>query len=319
MEKNIRVSAVQFEHVAGDKKANLEKIRQFTVEAAREGVEILVFPECCITGYWYLRKLNRYQLIELAEPVPDGPSSQELLDLAYKHKITLGAGLIEIDEHERLFNSYVVAMQDGSWRRHRKLHAFINQEVSSGNEYTVFDTPYGCRVGVLICYDNNLIENARIVSLMGAEILLAPHQTGGCASRSPHAMGLIDPELWENRRTDPESIESEIRGPKGREWLLRWLPARAHDNGLFIVFSNGIGVDDNEIRTGNSMIIDCYGRILKETWKAGDDRVTTDLDATLLSTCTGRRWLHARRPELYALIGRKSGTEKPTREVRFGE
>jgi hypothetical protein len=63
-------------------------------------------------------------------------------------------------------------------------------------------------------------------------------------------MGLVDKALWENRHADPEPIEAELRGPKGRGWLMRWLPARAHDNGLFLVYSNGVGVDDNEIRTG---------------------------------------------------------------------
>ena len=51
---------------------------------------------------------------------------------------------------------------------------------------------------------------------------------------------------------------------------MRWLPSRAHDNGLFLIFSNGVGVDDDEIRTGNAMILDPYGRILAETWNAGD-------------------------------------------------
>jgi hypothetical protein len=68
-------------------------------------------------------------------------------------------------------------------------------------------------------------------------------------TRSAH-QSLIDKALWENRHADPATIEAELRGPKGRGWLMRWLPARAHDNGLFLVYSNGIGVDDNEIRTG---------------------------------------------------------------------
>ena len=104
-------------------------------------------------------------------------------------------------------------------------------------------------------------------------------------------MGLVDNALWENRQTDPEAIEAELRGPKGRSWLMRWLPARAHDNGVFLVYSNGIGVDDNEIRTGNAMILDPYGRILAETWKAGDDMVVTDLNASLLQASTEDRYL----------------------------
>ena len=102
--------------------------------------------------------------------------------------------------------------------------------------------PTGNRVGVLICYDNNLVENVRACALRGAEILIAPHQTGGCRSSSPHAMGPIDPDLWESRVEHPEAIEAEFRGDKGRGWLMRWLPSRAHDNGLFLIFSNGVGM-----------------------------------------------------------------------------
>ena len=315
--RNVRAAAVQFEHAPGDKRANLDKIRGFVQGAARQGVEIIAFPECCITGYWFLRHLSREELVELAEPVFDGPSSRALLALAVESQMTIGAGLVEIAEDGPMYNTYVVAMPNGECRRHRKLHAFVSEFVSSGSEYTVFDTPHGCRVGVLTCYDNNIGENVRITALQGAEILLAPHQTGGCRSPDPHTMGLVDRALWEDRHNDPGAIEAELRGPKGRGWLMRWLPTRAHDNGVFLVFSNGVGVDDDEIRTGNAMIIDPYGRILVETCKAGDDMVVADLDATLLDVSTGKRWMKTRRPELYAPLSVPTGVERDTREVRF--
>ena len=66
--------------------------------------------------------------------------------------------------------------------------------------------------------------------------MLAPHQTGGSDTPSPRCMGAIDLKLWENRSEKPDPIEAELKGPKGREWLLKWLPARAHDNGIFLVF-----------------------------------------------------------------------------------
>src|SRR5205823_1709904 len=164
----------------------------------------------------------------------------------------------------RLHTSYVVAMPDGRAACHRKIHSFESPHIAPGDSFTVFDVPQGARVGVLICYDCNIIENARIIALMGAEILLAPHQTGGCLSRSPRAMGRIDPLLWERRREDPEALRTEFRGPNGRGWLMRWLPSRAHDNGMFLVFSNGVGRDDDEVRTGGAMILDPYGEILAE-------------------------------------------------------
>jgi len=315
--RDLRVASVQMEHASGDKAANLEKVRQFVQQAASQGVELIVFPECCLTGYWFLRHLSRQELEALAEPVPEGASSQALLDLAREHGMTIGAGLIECAPEGELYNTYVVAMPDGQCRRHRKIHAFISEHISSGSEFTVFDTPHGCRVGVLTCYDNNLGENVRLTALQGAEVLLAPHQTGGCNSKNPHTMGLVDRKLWNNREQDPQAIEAELRGPKGRGWLMRWLPARAHDNGMFLIFSNGVGVDDDEIRTGNAMVLDPYGRILVETCRAGDDMVVADLDGSLLERCTGRRWIRTRRPELYGPLAAPTGLEEDTRKVRF--
>jgi len=317
--KDIRVASVQFEHAAGAKAANLAKIESFVERATGNGANLIVFPECCITGYWFLRKLSRKQLEELAEPVFDGPSSQALGALAERHKMTIGAGLVEIDTDGTMYNTYVVAMPNGEFVRHRKLHCFISEHLSSGSEYTVFDTPDNCRMAVLTCYDNNLGENVRIVALKGAEILLAPHQTGGCTTPSPHCMGLIDRSLWDNRKQDPQAIEAEFKGPKGRQWLMTWLPARAHDNGLFLIFSNGVGVDGDEVRTGNATILDPYGRVLAETWKADDDMIVADLKADLRDNCTGVRWIRTRRPELYKPLAVLTGKEVSIRKSRFGE
>jgi len=304
---------------AGDKRANLAKVREFVERAASERVNLILFPECCITGYWFLRHLSRQQLDELAEPVFGGPSSQELAALSKRHGMTVGAGLVEVAGDGALYNTYVVAMPDGTARRHRKLHAFVSEHISCGSEYTVFDTPHGCRAGLLTCYDNNLVENVRITALAGAEVLLAPHQTGGCRTHNPYLMGLIERRLWDGRAENPEAIESELRGPKGRAWLMRWLPSRAHENGIFLIFSNGVGVDDDEIRTGNAMILDPNGRILVETSKPGDDMVIADLDGSLIERSVGQAYLKARRPELYRLLAERTGREEDTRSLRLKE
>lgn len=313
----IKAAAVQFNHQPGDKQFNMGRVRKLSELASRMQVDLAVFPEMCLTGYWHLRDFDRDQIARLAEPIEGGWSIDQLRNLAEEHAMTIGAGLIEKGDDDAFYNSYVVAMPDGNIAVHRKLHCFINEHMSSGDSYTVFDIPQGARVGVLICYDNNIVENVRINALMGAEILLAPHQTGGCNSPSPHCMGTIDPELWRNRENDPEAIEAEFRGPKGRQWLQRWLPARAHDNGLFYVFSNGVGVDDDEVRTGNSMILDPYGGTLAETWRAEDAVVVADLDPALQPGSTGRRWLKSRRPGLYEPLTQPTGIEEDTRKVRF--
>lgn len=317
--KNVTVASVQFESVPGGRQENLAIIERFAGEAARSGVEILVFPECCITGYWFMRNLSEQQLRAMAEPAFTGPSSQALRALSQKHGMTIGAGLVEDGGDGHLYNTYLVAMPDGTMKRHRKLHAFEHDAIHCGSEYTVFDTPHGCRVGVLICYDCNIVENVRITALMGAEVLLAPHQTGGCRTRNPHLMGLIERHVWDARESDPESIQRELLGEKGRGWLMRWLPSRAHDNGVFLVFSNGVGVDDDEIRTGNAMILDPYGRVLAESRKAGDDMVIAKLDGDLLKDSTGRVWMQARRPELYGPLTQRTGMERDARALKFEE
>lgn len=313
----IKAAAIQFNHRAGDKAFNLQRIADLTAQAAMDNVTLAAYPEMCVTGYWHVRNLTRDQIIDLAEPIPDGPTTRRLIEIARQHKITIGAGLIELGDDDLLYNSYVVAMSDGEFAVHRKLHCFISPHMSSGNSFTVFDIPEGVRVGVLICYDNNIGENVRANALAGADVLLAPHQTGGCGTPSDRCMGTIDPLLWKNRKSNPAAIEAEFRGDKGRDWLMRWLPARAHDNGLFVVFSNGVGIDDDEVRTGNSMILDAYGAILGETWQADDAIVTADLDPEMLEMSTGRRWIQSRRPELYGALIEKSENQRDTRSVRF--
>ena len=177
----------------------------------------------------------------------------------------------------------------------------------------------GVRLGILICWDNNLIENARATALLGAEILLAPHQAGGGQSVSPHALKRIPVEKWENRLENPEAIEAEFKGPNGRAWFMRWLPSRAHDNGMFVIFSNGVGRDVDEVRTGNAMILDPYGRIVAETWEAADAIVSAEIDLGLLEKCTGQRWLRGRRPELYGVLTDPRPDNLSPMDARFSQ
>ncbi|HEY8590014.1 MAG TPA: nitrilase-related carbon-nitrogen hydrolase [Naasia sp.] len=316
MAQALRAAVVQFEPVPDDRDANLRLVDRLARQAAAQGARMIAFPEMCTLGYWHLTKQSADRLHSLAESA-DGPSVQAAASLAAELDAGIGVGILEEDRAGRLYNSYAVALPDGGVHVHRKLHAFEHEAISSGSDFTVFDTPWGVRAGILICWDNNLVENVRATALLGATVLIAPHQTGGTNSRSPHGMKPIPAELWERRREDPQAIEAALRGPNGREWLLRWLPARAHDNGLFVLFSNGIGRDDDEIRTGNAMILDPYGRIVAETWAADDAVVVADLDLDLVPLSTGRRWIRGRRPELYGILTESSGDELDPRAARF--
>jgi predicted amidohydrolase len=219
----LRCGTVQFQHAAGAKDQNFAVVERFARQARMQDVKVLAFPKMCLTGYCHARHLDRAGWKALSEPVPEGPSTQRLLALSRETGMVIGAGLVERDV-ERLLNTYVVAMPDRMWHRHRKLHAFESPYISIGDSFTVFDTPLGVRIGVLICYDTNSVENVRATALLGCDILMAPHQTGGTASRSPHGMKPVLLDLWHNRHADPEALRREFQGDKRRGWLLRWLP-----------------------------------------------------------------------------------------------
>ena len=159
----------------------------------------------------------------------------------------------------------------------------------------------GIRCGILICYDNNLVENPRLMTLKGADVIFAPHVTCGLPSPMP-GRGTIDKRLWDNRRRDPVPLRMEFDGPKGREWLMRWLPARAYENGVYYVFTNPIGVDHDTIKTGGSMVIDPMGEIIVESRALDDDVVVGLCTPEKIEQSGGRRYLKARRPELYAKL-----------------
>lgn len=319
MKNKLKVASVQMEHVPDNKRANLDKMKTFVRAAVESETTLIVFPEMCVQGYWHLRHVSREELESMAEPLPGGEVASEMIECAVENRISIGFGLVEKGEDGRLFNSYAVAMHDGTLKRHRKLHCFVNEHLSSGDEYTVFDLPEGWKTGLLICYDLNIGENVRINALKGAELLLAPHQTGGCETPSPRCMGVVDRSLWENRLEDPDALRRELMGPKGRQWIHKWLPARAHDNGMFLIFSNGIGKDDNEIRTGNAVIFDPYGDILAESNALEDDMIQCELDPTVREMATGWRWIQSRRPELYQPLVTPTGQEKDIRTVRFSK
>ncbi len=213
-----KTATVQFQHTPGNKEDNLEIIAAYVDEARKDGVKLIVFPEMCITGYWHVRNLSKEEIQVLAESVPKGPSTQKLVQLATKYKMTIGAGLIESAENGSLYNTYVVALSDGTVHKHRKLHTFISAHMESGNSYTVFDTPpEGVRLGgVLICYDNNIIENARITALLGTEVLLAPHQSGGgCNSASPKGgMKTIDHSSGKSGRPERKNSWQNFKVPR---------------------------------------------------------------------------------------------------------
>lgn len=297
--RDVRIAAAQFECRDADKEFNFAQIERLARRAVDEGAEIVSFHEGCITGYTFIETLSREQLTQLAEPVPDGPSTRRLCELSKELGVPLLAGLIE-RAGEKLYNAYVAVSPEGFVARHRKLHAFVSEHLSCGDEFTTF-TLCGARCGILICYDNNLVENPRVMALLGTEIVFAPHVTCGLPSPMP-GRGKIDRRLWDGRRRDPVALRMEFEGPKGRGWLMRWLPTRAYENGLYYIFTNAVGVDHDTVKSGGAMVIDPMGEVLAESRALGDDVVVGLCTPEKIDLSGGRRYLKARRPELYGKL-----------------
>jgi len=308
MEKLI-ISTAQFENKSGDKDYNLSVIEKLAQQASKEGSNVIAFHECSVTGYTFARHLSKKQMLDLSEFIPNGPSIIRLTEVAKRNNIAILAGLFEKDENDNLFKAYVCVDKRGLVAKFRKLHPFINPYLTPGDEYCVFDL-YGWKCGILICYDNNIIENVRATTLLGANIIFMPHVTMCTPSTRPGA-GFVDSKLWENRENDPTSLRLEFDSMKGRDWLMKWLPARAYDNAIYTIFSNPIGMDDDQLKNGCSMIIDPFGDILAECRTFENSFVSATITPEKLTQAGGYRYIKARRPGLYRdIIGQHHNSDQ---------
>src|SRR5680860_880195 len=306
---SLKISVAQFEPKDGDKSVNLVVMEDLVRRAKQEGAEVISFHELCTTGYTFLKDLDENKIDQLAEAIypvgefpqgePGGATIERLTALANVYDIVILAGVLE-KECGKYYNTYVAVDKTGLVAKHRKLHPFISTYLSAGDSYTTFDIK-GWKGGILICYDNNIIENVRATSLLGAEIIFAPHVTG-CTPSSMPGRGYVDDKFWQNREIDPVSLRLEFDGPKGRRWLMRWLPARAYDNGVYYAFTNPIGYDGEHLKNGNSMIIDPYGEIMSEIRSFEDDISIATITKDKIPLAGGFRYKNARRPELYKEI-----------------
>lgn len=268
----LRVAAISFVSRDGEVRDNVSRIVALLEEAARAGVGLAVFPELCISGASGSGASGdatspREALRAIAEPL-DGPSINAVAQAVERTGVAAGVGWIERSAEGRFFNSYVVCMPHGARHCHRKLHA-NGSPLGSGNRFTVFDTQWGVRVGILIGADNDLVENARVTALMGATLLLAPYRC---------------------ERVGAGSIES----------LRRALPGRALDNGTFIALAAGRDDAAGHASGGKcaAMIVDPHGAVLADSIDCRGI-VSVDIDLALANARVVQLWRTARRPSLY--------------------
>ena len=305
----LKISTAQFENRSGDKEFNLSRIESLARDASVKGSHAIAFHECSVTGYSFARNLSKEEMTDLAELIPDGPSVKRLTEIASEYDIYILTGLFEKDSENNIFKAYICVGKEGLVASFRKLHPFINPSIIPGESYCIFDL-HGWKCGILICYDNNIIENVRATTLLGANIIFMPHVTMCTPSPRPGA-GFVDPVLWENRVENQNLLRHEFDGPKGREWLMKWLPSRAHDNGIYVIFSNPIGMDDDQLKNGCSMILDPFGDIISECRSLEDEVITATMTPEKLTAAGGYRYTNARRPELYReIIGKEHTSEQ---------
>ena len=212
----IRVAAVSMDGRLGDPQGVLAEVADWTAKAKAAGAELILFPEVLIHGHC---TPNTW---ELAESVPEGPSTQALCDLAKKHDLFLCVGLSE-KERDIVYNTQVVVGPQGYIGKQRKLHMSRDEALfyKGGREMPVFDLGK-CRVGIVICYDNTFPEVARVLALKGAEVILMPH-----AARL---------KMWN------DSPESERQARQFAAWHYRTTtPCRCKENACFAVVADQAG------------------------------------------------------------------------------
>jgi predicted amidohydrolase len=92
---------------------------------------------------------------------------------------------------------------------------------------------------------------------------------------------------------------------------MKWLPARAYDNAIYAVFANPIGMDDDQLKNGCSMVIDPYGDVIAECTSLENEIAVAEVSEDKLKLAGGYRYIKARKPELYGdIIGKPHQSEQ---------
>jgi len=277
----------------GEPERVLHAIEGWCEKAAMAGTELVLFPELVIHGHC---TPNTW---DLAEPVPEGPSIRRLEEMARRHRLILCAGLSE-KERDIVFNTQVVVGPNGYIGKQRKLHLSRDEVFyyKGGREMPVFDVgPF--KAGVVICYDNQFPEVARVLTLRGAEVLLMPH-----AGRF---------KLWD------ETPESQSAARRHSHGFLKKYALRARENACFAVLADQAGragyVDlwppDSENQphhAGAALIWGPDGELIATTQeeRIQEEMIVATLDAAVLARerALANYMLRTRRPELFGELVR---------------
>jgi N-carbamoylputrescine amidase len=265
---DIRIAAVIMNCPVGRVQDNLDRMADWVQTAKKRAADLVCFPEMNVTGY-----STRDEIKDSAETVP-GPISQSVLAMAREFKLAILAGLLEKDSRGRVFASHLVVTPRGLAGIYRKIHiAPPEADVFSAGDTIALFKIKGVKLGIQLCYDVHFPELSTRMATDGADVIFMPHA-------SP--------------RGTPTG--------KFNSWM-RHLPARAFDNGLYVVACNQTGNNQSGLNfPGLSVILDPSGRIIKKNTGAKEHMVVADLKAEELEKVRGHRmryFLPNRRPDLY--------------------
>jgi len=272
--RRVKVAGVQMNPKILEKEKNLTKCLEWMDVAAKSNAKIVVFPECALTGYCFS---SLEESFSIAEPI-FGPSMLTLTSLCAELKICTIIGFLERDG-DKYYNSVALIGPKGVIGKYRKLHLpflGIDRFVNLGNEsLKVFETELG-RIGMNICFDIRMPESARILTLLGAEMIMLPTN-------------------W----------------PKGAELVPKYvINARAYENRVNVIAVNRVGKERGFEFIGQSKIVDYSGRTLAEANSLKEEVIFATIDLE------GARKKHVilvpgefelplfkgRRPEFYGIL-----------------
>ncbi len=291
--QSIRIAAVSMNGFLGEPERVLGGMAGWCERAAAEKAEFVLFPELVIHGHC---TPNTW---ELAEPVPDGPSVRRLVQIAKHYRLFLAAGLSE-KERDIVYNTQVLVVPDGYIGKQRKLHLSRDEVLyyKGGREINVFDIGK-CKVGTVICYDNQFPEIARVLALRGVDVLLMPH-----AARI---------KMW------TDAPESEAAARRYSHDYFKGYAMRARENACFAILADQAGragyVDiypkdspNQPHHAGAALVFGPDGELLASTQpdRIKDEMIVTTLDASLLAQQRSQPnyTLRTRRPELFVELVR---------------
>ncbi len=288
-----RVAAVSMNGFLGEPDRVLKSIAGWCERAVAERADLVLFPELVIHGHC---TPNTW---DLAESVPGGPSVQRLEQIAKQYRLTLCVGLSE-KERDIVYNTQVVVGPGGYLGKQRKLHLSRDEVLFStgGRELTVFDVGK-CKIAIVICYDNQFPEIARVLALRGADVILMPH-----AARI---------KMWDDT---PESAAAARRYTHD---YFQGYCMRARENACFAVLADQAGragYVDAVPRTspaqphhaGAALVFGPDGELLATTHaeQIRDEMIVATLEAEVLARqrALPNYTLRTRRPELFGELVR---------------